>query len=142
LTLPKPERGLVLSYVYLWHAEYERGRDEGLKNRPCVVIVAVEDDHGTLFVTVAPITHAIPKTPDAAVEIPAATKKRLGLDEDRSWVVISEGNRFAWPGPDIRPIAPGRFDYGFLPPALFQRIQAQFAAFFKARRLPIVSRTE
>jgi hypothetical protein len=52
-----------------------------------------------------------------------ATKRRLGLDEASSWVVLSEGNRFAWPGPDMRRVTAGRFDYGFLPPALFTRIQ-------------------
>lgn len=142
MPLPKPERGLVISYAYLWHSEYEQGRDEGVKDRPCVIIVAIEDDKRTPIVTVAPITHSMPATPEAGVELPAATKRRLGLDDTRSWVVVSEGNRFAWPGPDIRPIETGVFAYGFLPPALFQKVQAQFAEFFKARRLPIVPRTE
>jgi hypothetical protein len=142
VTIPKPERGLIISYAYLWHSEYEQGRDEGVKDRPCVIIVAIEDDNGTPMVTVAPITHSVPEALEAAVEIPMATKRRLGLDDARSWVVVSEGNRFAWPGPDIRPIAPGVFDYGFLPPALFQKVQLQFAAFFRARRLPIVRRSE
>jgi hypothetical protein len=61
--------------------------------------------------------------------------------QKKSWVDVSEGNRFAWLGPDIRPITPGRVDYGFLPPALFRKIQQQFAAYFKTRRLPIVPRT-
>lgn len=142
MTLTKPERGLIISDAYLWLSEYEQGREEGVKDRPCVIVVAIEDDNGSSMVTVAPITHSMPTAPEAGVEIPAATKRRLGLDDARSWVVVSEGNRFAWPGPDIRPIAPGQFDYGFLPPALFQKVQAQFAAFFKARRLPIVPRTE
>ena len=116
MTLPKPERGLIISYAYLWLSEYEQGREEGVKDRPCVIVVAIEDDNGSSMVTVAPITHSMPTAPEAAVEIPAATKRRLGLDDARSWVVVSEGNRFAWPGPDIRPIAPGQFDYGFLPP--------------------------
>ena len=38
--------------------------------------------------------------------IVAATKRRLGLDDARSWIMVTEGNRFAWPGPDLRPIAP------------------------------------
>ncbi|GAA5266480.1 mRNA interferase MazF [Acidiphilium sp. MT5] len=136
MTLPKPERGLVISYAYLWHSEYEKGRAEGVKDRPCVIIVAIQDNNGTPMVTVAPITHSMPTTPEAAVEIPAATKRRLGLDDARSWIVVSEGNRFAWPGPDIRPIAPGLFDYGFLPPALFRKVQAQFAAFLRRAGCP------
>jgi hypothetical protein len=142
VTLPRPERGLIISYAYLWHSEYEQGQDEGVKDRPCVIILAIEGDKGTPMVTVAPITHAMPTDPESAVEIPAPTKRRLGLDDARSWLVVSEGNRFVWPGPDIRPITPGRFDYGFLPPALFQKVQLQFATFYKARRLPIVPRTE
>jgi len=140
--LPKPERGLFIAYSYLWHGEFQKGRVEGVKDRLCVIIVAVTYKGGTQIVTVAPITHAKPATPEAAVEIPLATKRRLGLDDDPSWVVITEGNRFEWPGPDIRPVAPGQFDYGFLPPALFHNIQEKFAAFLNAKRLPIVPRTE
>lgn len=29
---------------------------------------------------------------------------RLGLDDERSWVVLTEANRFVWPGPDLRPL--------------------------------------
>ena len=90
MTLPTPERGLIISYSYLWHTEYEQGRDEGVKDRPCVTIVAIEDDNGTPMVTVAPITHSMPTAPETAVEIPAATKRRLGLDDARSWGVSAK----------------------------------------------------
>ena len=33
------------------------------------------------------------------MEIPLATKARLGLDDARSWIVLNEANRFIWPGP-------------------------------------------
>jgi len=138
--IPRPERGLVISYAYLWAAEFAQGREEGVKDRPCVVILAVEEMAGRHVVTVAPITHAAPADPGQAVEIPHATKKRLGLDDARSWIIVSEGNRFIWPGPDIRPIAPGRFEYGFLPPALFENVQNQFRSFFNVRRQ--ITRTE
>jgi mRNA-degrading endonuclease toxin of MazEF toxin-antitoxin module len=120
LPVPIPERGPVLSYSYLWQSEHEHGLEEGKKDRPCVVILTVEIQAGRHLVTVAPITHSAPPSAGAGIEIPAATKRRLGLDEARSWIVVSEGNRLVWPGPDIRPIAPDRFDYGFLPPALFR----------------------
>ena len=42
-----------------------------------------------------------PHDPEAAVEIPLATKMRLGLDDDRSWIILTEANRFTWPGPDL-----------------------------------------
>jgi hypothetical protein len=67
----------------------------------------------------------LPDRLDEAVEIPAVVKRHLGLDEARSWIVVSEINRFIWPGPDLRPVSraePGRFEYGFLTPALFRLV--------------------
>jgi mRNA-degrading endonuclease toxin of MazEF toxin-antitoxin module len=142
LTLPRPERGLVISYAYLWHREHELGREDGAKDRPCVVILAVEAQGGDFVVTVAPVTHAMPSAADTAIEIPLATKRRLGLDDAPSWVVVSEGNRFVWPGPDLRPIDSDVFEYGFLPPALFQRVQAKLRTYAAARQFRIVPRTE
>ena len=72
-------------------------------------------------------------------------KRRLGLDEARSWIVVSEINRFIWPGPDLRPVSraePDRFEYGFLTPALFRQVLERFEATVAARRLRTVPRTE
>jgi len=93
-------------------------------------------------VTVAPVTHSEPANPGNTIEIPLSTKRRLGLDSARSWVMVNEVNRFAWPGPDLRPATAERFDYGLLPPALFQRIQAGFGSCFSRKRLLIVRRSE
>ena len=130
MALPEPEPGLVISYAYLWHHEYQRGHDEGRKDRPCVIVVAAERTAGgPILVTVAPITHRPPDEPVAAVEIPTSVKERLGLDFERSWVVVSEGNKFIWPGFDLRKV-PGtnRFDYGFLPPRFFNEVLDGFRA--------------
>ena len=124
MTLPAPERGMVLSYAYLWHSEHARGREEGLKDRPCVVVLAVEDKGADgWLVLVAPITHRPPAIAEAAVEIPLPTKRRLGLDEARSWIVVTEGNRFAWPGPDrtYAPSHPGGSITVFCRPPCFNR---------------------
>jgi hypothetical protein len=89
-------------------------------------------------VTVLPVTHAPASDPALAVEIPAATKRRLGLDEARSWVVLTEANRFRWPGPDLRPAVPGdsaTVVYGPLPHALFDEIR-QNSPPRSARRAP------
>jgi hypothetical protein len=138
-----PECGLVISYAYLWKREYEQGLEEGRKDRPCVIILAVEEAvGGGLLVTVAPITHSMPADPASAVEISVATKQRLRLDAERSWIMVSEGNRFVWPGPDLRPIDKGRFDYGFLPPKLFQQVQQGFVAYAARKQAKIVKRTE
>ena len=54
------------------------------------------------------------------IEIPRRVKEHLGLDDERSWIVLDEFNVFTWPGFDLRPIKDrgGRVDYGFLPPKL------------------------
>jgi len=40
---PEPEAGLVISYSYLWKEEEERGQTEGHKDRPCAIVLAVDD---------------------------------------------------------------------------------------------------
>jgi hypothetical protein len=144
VALPTPEPGLVISYGYLWHAEYERGQEEGVKDRPCIIVITVQQEGGKYLVTVAPVTHFPPSMPEAAVEIPFATKQRLGLDASRSWVVVNEVNDFVWPGPDLRPLPqdPGRFDYGFIPPGLFRQIRDRLTAQGTAGQLRPVPRTE
>ncbi|GCA49862.1 hypothetical protein KGO5_02308 [Sinorhizobium sp. KGO-5] len=73
------------------------------------------------MVRVLPITHTPPGKPDEAIEIPPTTKRRLGLDDEPSWIVLSESNRFAWPGPDIRPVDSDSGYFGPLPPALLSK---------------------
>ncbi|HEY1936215.1 MAG TPA: hypothetical protein VGG99_29765 [Acetobacteraceae bacterium] len=113
---------MVIRYAFLWRSEEARGREEGVKDRPCAVVLATRRTGQALTVVVSPITHAVPPDPGAAVEIPAAVKARLKLDAARSWIVISEVNVFRWPGTDIRPIDPRDrsqgYAYGFLPSGL------------------------
>src|SRR5665213_4512333 len=95
MAIPTPEAGLVISYAYLWHQEHQAGQEEGRKDRPSVVVlVAKHDDDGATIVTVLPVTHSAPADPNAAVEIPRLVKRHLGLDDDRSWIVVAEGNEF------------------------------------------------
>jgi hypothetical protein len=125
MPLPEPHPGLVIGYAFLWADEHDRGLEEGRKDRPCAIILAQRREGDGVRVTVAPITHAEPADAAMAVELPTETKRRLGLDEARSWVVVSELNRFLWPGPDLRPVShatPDHFAYGALPPVLFARI--------------------
>jgi hypothetical protein len=91
------------------------------------------------------VTHVPPADPSTAVEIPSAVKVRLGLDSERSWVVVTELNEFIWPGPDLRPMIRGDLGsvaYGFLPPGLFRAIRDRYLALHAARRLKRVARTE
>ena len=144
MPLPVPEPGLVIGYAYLWRSQHEDGQEEGLKDRPCAIVLTTRNAHGETIVTVAPVTHRPPESRDAAVELPAATKQRLGLDDKRSWIIVSEVNRFIWPGPDLRPVSrtePDRFDYGLLPPVLFQVVKERLVACAKAQQLRAVPRT-
>jgi len=131
VSFAEPYPGLVIRYSYLWRREYEAGREEGTKDRPCAIIMSVVNDDGERVVLVLPITHSPPANASDAVEIPAQTKSRLGLDSERSWVVITEGNEFVWPGPDLRPL-PGTdastIAYGPLPPRFFAHVRDTFLA--------------
>ena len=136
---------MVVRYAYLWREEYLRGKEEGRKDRPCAVIVVTTGEAGDRVVTVLPITHTPPPKPALAVEMPTPTKRRLGLDDDRSWVLLNEANRFAWPGPDLRPTKPGKpteVTYGLLPRALFKEVTAKLAAAIEARLVRVVPRSE
>jgi hypothetical protein len=128
--LPKPVLGLVVHYSYLWHDEKQRGLEEGVKDRPCVIVSAVVAIEGDTVIIVAPITHRPPPSANQAVELPITTKRRLGMDDQRSWIVVDDLNRFRWPGPDLRPVSgrgAGVYDYGFLPPRLFQTVKQAIA---------------
>jgi len=51
--------------------------------------------------------------------------------------VLSEANRFLWPGPDLRPARQGdarTVAYGQLPYTLFEKIRQKFIAAIRARR--------
>ena len=145
MSFPEPYAGLVIRYSYLWKREFDAGRDEGSKDRPCAIIMAVLDEDGDKEVWVLPITHSPPSGADDAIEIPTVTKNRLGLDSDRSWVVITEANEFIWPGPDLRPI-PGRdastTTYGMLPPRFFAHVRDKFLERDKREKNARVRRTE
>ena len=124
MALPDPEVGLVISYSYLWRHESEAGQVEGRKERPCAIIIVLRKEDGADVVTVAPITHTPPRDPNVAIEIPLRVKRHLGLDSDRSWIVLNDFNEFIWPGYDLRriPARAGRYDYGFLPPAFYAQL--------------------
>jgi hypothetical protein len=145
VSLPEPIPGLVIRYAYLWRDEQQRGQEEGRKDRPCAVILVTTDEDGDRVVTVLPVTHSPPVNPALAVEIPLATKRRLGLDDARSWVVLTEANRFAWPGPDLRIAHAGdlaSIAYGELPGAILKEIKTKLAQALADRLVRVVPRTQ
>jgi hypothetical protein len=141
---PLPGVGDVLRYAYLWSHEHDRGREEGTKDRPCAVMMLIRRDDGTDEVAVLPITSAKPEDDGAGVEIPAATRARLGLQREPCWVVVTELNLFRWPGPDLRPFEAGEgsFVYGRLPRELLLRIREAFRVWRERGPTRAVRRTE
>jgi hypothetical protein len=134
----KPERGLVINYSYLWAREAKLNREEGRKDRPCAIVVARYDDPDRIRVRVLPVTHTPPDDPRKAIEIPAVTRARLGLDSERSWIVLDEVNDFNWPGHDVRTIGQsGSPYYGPLPPSFFDQILEKL----RKVRVQVVKRT-
>ena len=105
-----------------------------------VVLSVATGKAGGKTVWVAPITHTRPNDPEEAVEIPMRTGSRLGLDGERSWIVISEVNRFTWPGPDLRLVEPGRWAYGLLPAGLFRSVRERLADLARRRKVAEVRR--
>ncbi len=142
--IPKdpPVAGTVLRYSYLWRREAEQGRDEGVKDRPVALLLSRGPEEGSCIVL--PITHSAPDDPQNAVELPDAERARLGLDAERCWIVLTELNVFAWPGPDLRPI-PGRepatIVYGTLSRTLFRKVLDRVQALVRARGVRPVDRT-
>lgn len=98
-----------------------------------------------MVVVVAPITHSEPIGHANSLEIPSAVKQRLGLDEERSWIVTDDVNSFIWPGPDLRSIDPKKpeagFAYGFLPAALVRVMLIQIKTQMRAGKIKVVQRT-
>lgn len=67
------------------------------------------------------------------------------MREAPCWVVLTGVNRFAWPGPDLRPVetAPGpAWSHGPLPARLFERVREAIVARARARTLRAVPRPE
>jgi hypothetical protein len=145
VTWPVPHPGLVIRYSYLWEREARQGREEGVKDRPCAIVLVLLREGEHPIVRVLPVTHTPPTDPADALEIPQATKRRLGLDWDRSWVVLTEANDFVWPGPDLRPAASGdpqSVVYGVLPPGFMRVLRERLLQRWREKRMAVTRRTE
>jgi hypothetical protein len=145
MTIPSPKPAQVIRYSYLWADEHAAGRDEGIKDRPVVIVMTIQDADKHVRVAVVPITHAPATKPNDAIAIPANIKRHLGLDDQVSWIVLTEINLFVWPGPDLRPLQVGTSQavvYGYLPSGFFRTVRDQLAANIRAGSLRRVSRTE
>ena len=115
-----PRRGDVLRYVYLFHRE-SQDRDEGVKERPVVVIDA---DPATRRVAVVAVTTRGERSP-GAIMLPDTVASAAGLSKG-SAVVVNEYNVFTWLGYDIRPVA-NSFVAGRLPPGFAHKVLSAVA---------------
>ena len=115
-----PRRGDILRYVYLFHRE-SRDRDEGVKERPVVVIDA---DPATRRVVVVAVTTKGERSP-GAITLPDAVASAAGLSKG-SAVVVNEYNVFTWIGYGIRPVA-NSFVAGRLPPGFAHKVLSAVA---------------
>ena len=97
MDIPDPKPGLVIHYAYLWRDEQRRGLEEGRKDRPCAIVLAVAKTEGATRVVVAAITHTPPQPGTGGIAILPVTAKRLGLDDVPKWIVTHEFNLFIWP---------------------------------------------
>jgi hypothetical protein len=80
-----------------------------------------------------------------ALELPQSTKQRLGLDSERSWIILDEANDFTWPGPDLRPATNGDLAsvaYGMLPQSLIKVLRERTLARVHEKKAKAVRRSE
>lgn len=139
---PEPEIGLVIRYDFLWSHEQAKGYAQGTKTRPCVVVTAIaRKTTGETSVLVAPITHSTPDEGDTAIEIPAAVRRHLGLDQAGSYIVAGEANSVSWDDPGIVPAQPGvQWAYGRIPKVLYDRLRAAMIDLATRRQMKAVVR--
>ena len=118
-----------------------RGRVEGMKDRPCVIVLSVRKQADLTIVTIAPITHSEPVYREFALEIPIPVKRRLNPDDKRSWIILNDFNQFIWPRHDLRPIGQANsFVYGGLPANLYRRLRDQVLTLLRAGEVDITHR--
>lgn len=143
---PKPTPGLVVRYSYMWRWQADKGEESGRKARPCVIILAVEQPSGKIIAYLAPITHTPPAEEWAAVALPPKVKRRVGLDDEPSWIVTTEFNAFEWPGLDLLALSPQRsaadFIYGELSAKVIDDVLSRFRENLRHGRARVVKRTE
>ncbi len=141
MALPDPQPGLVIRYDYLWSRQAEAGQDQG-KDRPTCLIAAADSLTRPRYVVLLPITHTPPSGDTVGIEIPPRVKQAIGLDDEPSWVIVSEHNIDEWPNGGLSPLPgrPDQFSYGFIPPGLFAKIKTAFLELAKSSRSAAVRR--
>jgi hypothetical protein len=138
MPLPAPALGLVVHYGFVWAGADRAVPPDAGKDRPCLIVDLEEIEESALpgrtivRVTYLPISHAAPRADEQAIAIPPRVAQHLGLTSERSYIYTSYAVEDDWPF-DLAHV-PGsgeRFDYGFIPPRLFEAVAANFAAYLR-----------
>ncbi len=117
MTTDLPKIGQILNYVYLFRHEAQ-SRDEGVKDRPVVVIHVNE---ARRRVVVLPVTNAGERYP-GTIMMPDDVAKAANLRPGAA-VLVAEYSVFTWLGFDLRPLAnTSGFVIGRLPPGFTAKI--------------------
>jgi hypothetical protein len=134
--LPAPKLGLVVHYGFIWAGSGTYPPPDAGKDRPCLIVdlefvaePALADRVATR-VTYLPISHVAPRREEHAIAVPPRVAQHLGQTLERSYLYTSYAVEDDWPF-DLAHI-PGssdRFDYGFVPPRLFEAVALDFAAY-------------
>ena len=128
-----PIAGTVIRFSYLWKRQQAAGQAEPDKDRPAVIVVR-SDKRGRCIVV--PVTHAPPYDETCAIELPEAERSRLGLDNERSWVMLDEVNAFVWPGSYVQAVPkllPPTPIYGAVTKPFFAELLRRLQVLVKAR---------
>lgn len=138
---PNPQLGLVICYDYLWKSEERKGREQGVKDRPCGVIVAQAGRPDRVLV--CPITHTEPDADQAGIELGPKDRAWMGLDDKPQWIITSEANLVDWADPGIVPVpATGDWHYGTMTAELATQVQAEARKSLSQGQLALISRIE
>ena len=136
MALPAPRLGLVVQYGFVWAGADRRAPPDAGKDRPCLIVDLEQVEEPALNgrvttrVTYLPISHAAPRRGEQAIALPPRVARHLGLTPEQSYLCTSYAVEDDWPF-DLAHV-PGsndRFDYGFVPPRLFEAVAADFAVY-------------
>jgi len=135
MPLPAPKLGLVVHYGFIWAGMGRRRPPDAGKDRPCLIVDVerVEEPalggRGVVRVTYLPISRVAPRGDEHGIAIPPRVAQHLGLKPQQSYIYTSYAVEDDWPFDLARvPGAMDRFDYGFVPPRLFEAVVTSFKA--------------
>jgi hypothetical protein len=127
--------GEVYRYSYLWSREALIGEESGRKDRPACIVFKFSGETDLLLIY--PITTKQPASDRLAIEVPAAERRRCGLN-DISWIIVDEANSTqvsnAYDFSSFSPL--GRFSATFV-----AKVQQLAKTVIRTRRLNQVKRT-